>query len=158
MRKTLIALAALFVAAPALAQEQPASTVARAILSGYVERDVAAIAAHSNDYNQRFFSRALQSAEFAAQLWDGTRGEAGTGWDGNTLPARYRPGRDGLPEAIVPFAVETKSGVAALGDGKRGRYIVVVLTLDSADDTTWGFEDFNFLPPSKYEGYFRALP
>ena len=139
-------------ALPALAQDQPADAVASAILHGYVAQDVAQIAPHSNETNQRFFEGLLANPADAGELFEGTRGEAGLGWDGLILPPRYRTDGD-RPEAIIPFAIEASSGPASLTSGAGGRYMAIVLTLDSPEDTTWGFEDINYIPRGRYDSY-----
>jgi uncharacterized protein YdbL (DUF1318 family) len=59
------------------------------------------------------------------------------------LPARFAIGYDGEREAIIPFAVETPTGTASLASAAGEVYLVIVLTLDDAADTSWGFEDVN---------------
>ncbi len=139
--------------AAAPAQTQSAEAVASAVLHGMRAQDASLIAPHSNATNADFFAEAAVNPETAEELWDGTRGEAGATWDGMILPARYRTSPDGLPVAIIPFAIETETGVAALNSGQPGRYISIVLTLDTPDDDTWGAEDINFIDPGDYAGY-----
>jgi hypothetical protein len=148
-----IAIAALMCVATAqsvAAQEHSAEAVASAVLHGFLARDANVIGAHTNETNERLFAQIADGVRGATELWTGTRGEAGTTWDGLILPARFR----GTTTAIVPFAIEAEGGsVASLQSGAAGRYISVVLTLDGPDDTSWGFEDINFIPPHRYEGY-----
>ncbi|MEX3015222.1 hypothetical protein [Gymnodinialimonas hymeniacidonis] len=143
-------LAALSIAGTANAQTQSAEAVASAILHGMRAQDASLIAPHSNATNAEFFAEAAVNPDTASELWDGTRGEAGAAWDGMILPARYRIGREDRPEAIIPFMIETETGVATLGSGQPGRYISLILTLDTPDDTTWGAEDINFIDPADY--------
>ena len=149
MKRISLIAAALMAAAPmAQAQEYGADRVASAILNGYLQQDVTLIAPHSNETNADFFAALLSGSESPSELFEGTRGAAGTSWDGMILPVRYNDrGR-----AIVPFAIEGQAGPAALGSGVDGRYMAIVLTLDAPDDTTWGFEDINYIGRADYAG------
>ncbi|WP_224814969.1 hypothetical protein [Hasllibacter sp. MH4015] len=146
----LAALGAVMLVGRADAQTHSAEAVASAVLEGMRSQDAGLIASHSNAANAAFFAEAAVDPDTASELFDGTRGEAGVTWDGMILPARYRTGSEGLPEAIIPFAIETETGVAALGSGQPGRYISLVLTLDTPEDTTWGAEDINFIDRADY--------
>lgn len=128
------------------AQDIGADRVAAAILHGYVQQDVHAIAPFSNETNSDFFYALENGIESEAELFEGTRGAAGRGWDGMILPVRY----NARGQAIVPFAIEGANGPAALGSGVEGRYMAIVLTLDSPEDTSWGFEDINYIGRSDY--------
>ena len=139
------ALTALSLASPALAQDHSAEAVTSAVLNGFLARDVAAIAPHSNETNADFFAAILAGTEDPNELWGGTRGEAATTWDGMILPARYQPDR-----AIVPFAIEGPNGPVPLGSGQPGRYMVLTLVLDGPNDTTWGVEDINYIDRADY--------
>lgn len=147
-RLTVAALALLITTPMASAQEYSPESVAAAVLTGFVQRDVAMIAGHSNGTNVGFFADIASGAEDVSELWDADRGNAGLQWDGMILPVRYNT----RGNAIVPFAIEGPAGPAALGSGVAGRYLSVVLTLDSPDDTSWGFEDINYIAPSDYAG------
>lgn len=145
-RMSLTALAFLASAPFASAQEIGADRVASAILNGYLQQDIAMIAPFSNETNVDFFAAILAGTESASELFEGTRGEAGIGWDGMILPVRY----NSRGNAIVPFAIEGEAGPTALGSGVDGRYMAIVLTLDAPDDTSWGFEDINYISRSDY--------
>ncbi|MBF9042016.1 hypothetical protein HKCCE4037_01650 [Rhodobacterales bacterium HKCCE4037] len=154
MKKTsLAALCALaLTAATAQAQDYSAEEVASAILTGFVARDAAQIAAHTNETNAAYFAAILDGSENPEPFWADTRAEAAAGWDGMILPARY----DGDDRAYVPFAIEGETSAASLTSGEAGRYMVIALTLDSAEDTSWGFEDINFFDLPRYEGLSAA--
>ena len=143
---TLAALAVLAATPMVQAQEHSAEAVAAAVLEGYRTQDATLIAPHSNATNAEFFANMMNGSEHPNQLWGGTRGAAGLGWDGMILPARL----SGRGQAIVPFAIEGADAPANLGSGVPGRYMAIVLTLDGSDDTTWGFEDINFIDPDAY--------
>lgn len=148
MKRISLAALALITASPmAVAQQYSAEAVAAAILTGYVAQDITVIAPHSNETNERFFAALLSGDESPSELFEGTRGEAGTTWDGMILPARYND----RGHAIIPFAIEGNAGPAALGSGVAGRYMSIVLTLDAPDDTTWGFEDVNYIDRGAYD-------
>lgn len=147
MKRVSLATLAVLVATPmAVAQEYSAGSVAAAVLTGFVQRDVAMIAGHSNETNAGFFADLASGAEDVSELWDADRGNAGMQWDGMILPVRYND----RGHAIVPFAIEGATGPASLTTGVDGRYMSVVLTLDSPEDTTWGFEDINYIRPADY--------
>lgn len=147
MNRIAVTALALLVTAPmAQAQEIGADRVASAILNGYLQQDIAMIAPFSNETNADFFAAILAGSESASELFEGTRGEAGIGWDGLILPVRYNT--RGM--AIVPFAIEGEAGPAGLSSGVEGRYMAIVLTLDSPEDTTWGFEDINYIRRGDY--------
>ncbi|UWQ94067.1 hypothetical protein K3728_09935 [Rhodobacteraceae bacterium M385] len=145
-RFTFAALAVLATTTIATAQDIGADRVASAILHGFVQQDVQAIAPFSNETNADFFNAIANGVESEAELFEGTRGAAGLGWDGMILPVRY----NARGQAIVPFAIEGANGPAALGSGVDGRYMAIVLTLDSPEDTSWGFEDINYIGRSDY--------
>jgi hypothetical protein len=161
MGAALFATLAMTVSAPAQSVDtSDADAVAHAILTGYKAQDAAMIAPHSNDTNQRFFNELLSGAEDPSELFEGTRGAAGTGWNGNVLPARFEDGRHGFGQAIIPFAYEKADGIMSLSDIPTdeetlffdpGRYVAIVLTLDSATDTSWGFEDINYIATYTYD-------
>lgn len=144
--KALTAFALFATVTAATAQDQTPGSVASAILNGYVHQDVTMIAPYSNETNANFFARLLAGDESPSELFDGTRGEAGTGWDGKSLPVRYND----RGQAIVPFAIEGANGPAGLFSGADGRYMAIVLTLDGPQDTSWGFEDINYIARSDY--------
>lgn len=145
--KTLVTALALFATSSAAhAQDHSAEAVASAILNGFLARDVAAIAPHSNDNNAEFFAELTSGAASVDDLFGGWRGAAGTSWNGMILPARYLDG----DTAVIPFAIETETGSAPLGTGTPERVIAVVLTLDSPQDTSWGLEDFNAIGFESY--------
>ena len=147
MKTSVLSAIALLTLAPAAhAQQQGPGSIAAAVLNGYVRQDITLIAPFSNDTNARFFADLLAGRENPSALFDGTRGAAGTGWDGKTLPARY----DEQGHAIVPFAIEGPGGPVSLGSGVQGRYMAIVLTLDSPQDTSWGFEDINYIARADY--------
>ncbi|ABD55298.1 hypothetical protein [Jannaschia sp. CCS1] len=147
MKRMILAALAVLVAAPmAEAQEYSAEAVAAAVLTGYRTQDATLIAPHSNATNAEFFANMMNGGEHPNQLWGGTRGAAGVGWDGMILPARI----NGRGDAVVPFAIEGAAGPAALGSGVAGRYMAIVLTLDGAQDTSWGFEDINYIDRTAY--------
>lgn len=147
MKRISLAVLTTLAAAPmAQAQEFSADRVAASILTGYQTQDAVLIATHSNATNADFFAAVVAGTESPSELFEGTRGEAGINWDGLILPQRYNDrGR-----AIVPFAIEGPAGPAALGSGVEGRYMAIVLTLDGAEDTTWGFEDINYIDRAAY--------
>lgn len=148
-RITMAALVALTTTPMAQAQEHSPEAVAASILTGFQQRDVTMIAGHSNETNAVFFTALAAGTEDLNDLWGADRGGAGALWDGMILPVRYR----NRSTALVPFAIEGPDGPAALGSGVAGRYMSVVLTLDSADDSTWGFEDINYTDRDAFEGY-----
>lgn len=150
---TYAALVLLALPTNAQAQDHSAESVAAAILTGYVQRDAALIAPHSNLTNTSFFSRIVAGTEDTSRLFEGTRGEAGTNWDGMILPARYA---DNF--AYVAFAIEGPNGPAALGSGAPGRYMAIVLELDGPEDTTWGFEDINYIDRATYVARAESRP
>lgn len=84
-------------------------------------------------------------------LWSSWRQAGLDVWGGKNLPARDRDG-DGTT-AIVPFAFDGPDGAVSLsGACTNGcRYLLIVLTRDSADDTTWGFEDINGAEITNYD-------
>jgi hypothetical protein len=122
------------------------------VLDGYRGQDVAVIAVHTNQTNREFFAGLIAGSEDREDLFGGWRGLAATAWDGETLPARFTIGYDGDREAIIPFAVETPTGTASLASGSAEVYLVIVLTLDDAADTSWGFEDVNRYRAEDYQG------
>ena len=149
MKNGLLAALALLATPPAAnAQTMGPTGVAAAILQAYTARDVAAIAAHTNETNADFFAALVTGQEDPAELFGGTRGAAGTGWNGKMLPARF----NGRGHAIVPFAIEAETGPTGLGSGAAGRYMAIVLTLDGPQDTSWGFEDINYIRRGDYAG------
>lgn len=85
------------------------------------------------------------------ELWSSWRQAGLDVWGGKNLPARDRDA-DGTT-AIVPFAFDGPDGAVSLsGSCTNGcRYLVIVLTRDSADDTTWGFEDINGAEITNYD-------
>jgi hypothetical protein len=152
LRAVVIAGVAVFISACAAAPRSPGSgpvdptnadAVAAAVLEGYRRQDIAAIAVHTNQTNRELFAGLIAGSEDREDLFGGWRGMAATTWDGEMLPARFAIGYDGEREAIIPFAVETPTGTASLASAAGEVYLVIVLTLDDAADTSWGFEDVN---------------
>jgi hypothetical protein len=160
VRALVIAGVAVFISACATAPQSPGSgpvdptnadAVAAAVLDGYRRQDIAAIAVHTNQTNRDLFAGLIAGSEDREDLFGGWRGMAATNWDGETLPARFTIGYDGDREAIIPFAVETLTGTASLASGSAEVYLVIVLTLDDAADTSWGFEDVNRYRADDYQ-------
>lgn len=150
---SLAAMALIGITQVATAQDYSAEEVAAAILTGFVERDVARIAQHSNAVNVDFFN-GLASGEIpASELFDDPKGQAAIAWDGMILPARYAPN-----SAYVAFAIEGPNGPAALGSGQPGRYMALVLELDGPEDTTWGLEDVNYFERAEYIAHADTRP
>lgn len=133
------------------AQQYSAEAVASAVLHAHRAQDITLLIPHMNETNQSFVQAYAEDPNQFGEMFRGTRAEAGVNWDGLILPARYTVEPDGTFQAVIPFAVETTSGYGALGAAGGGRYIAVVLTLDGPDDSTWGFEDVNFVPRSSYD-------
>ncbi|OAN75473.1 hypothetical protein A8B78_15755 [Jannaschia sp. EhC01] len=153
-------MAALLIAPAAHAQQSPehsAEAVASAVLHAYRAQDITQLMAHMNETNQSFVEAYAENPDQFEEMFTGTRSQAGVMWDGFIFPARYSVEPDGTWQAVIPFAVETTSGFAPLADVSAGRLIAVVLTLDSPEDTTWGFEDVNYIPRSTYTGLLDAL-
>lgn len=148
----LAVLGALLASAPmAQAQTHSAESVAAAVLTGFVQQNATMIAPHSNANNADFFAGIVAGTEEASELFGGSRGAAGAGWDGMILPARYDEMR-----AYIPFAIEADAGPADLGSGAAGRFIVVTLELDSPDDAHWGLEDINFIDRDRFNGFAQT--
>ncbi|QXT38426.1 hypothetical protein [Gymnodinialimonas ceratoperidinii] len=120
--------------------------VAAAILTGFQFQDVDMIAPFANETNAAFFHGLQSGTEDPAELFDGDRGAAGIAWDGMILPVRYND----RAQAVVPFAIEGEATAMPLGSGVEGRYISVVLSLDSPEDTSWGLVDFNYIDRAEY--------
>ncbi|WP_166486117.1 hypothetical protein [Jannaschia sp. CCS1] len=149
MKRIALAALAFFAAAPiAHAQEHSPESVAAAILTGFVERDVARIAAHSSAFNAEFFAAVAAGEMSGASVFNGVEGRAATAWDGLILPVRYRDG-----DAIIPFAIEVDDVGQSLSSGADGRYIALILTLDGPEDQSWGIDDLNFVQRSAYATY-----
>jgi hypothetical protein len=136
---------------PAALDRTDPDAVAVAILDGYRAQDGAVIAAYFNETNQRQFAAGRGPSEGFEELFDGARAQAAISWDGEHLPARFGPGTRGGRQAIIPFALETGAAPASIAGASGGSYLVIVLTLDDAADTSWGFEDINRYPASRYE-------
>lgn len=121
-------------------------TTATAIIEGFRAQDGTTLSVLLNETNARM---GPMLAELPAgdpewgDLWSSWRQAGLDVWSGKNLPARDRDG-DGMT-AIVPFAFDGPDGAVPLtGTCASGcRYLVIVLTRDSAEDTTWGFEDIN---------------
>ncbi|GAB5445961.1 hypothetical protein [Gymnodinialimonas sp.] len=155
-RMTLAALAVLAATPMAQAQDHSAEAVASAILHAHRAQDVTLMLPHMNETNQRFVQSYAEDPSQFGDVFEGNRAQAGVAWDGMILPARYTVEPDGTFQAVIPFAYETDAGFAPLSAG-GGRYIAVVLTLDGPDDTTWGFEDVNYVSSGQYGGLLDSL-
>jgi len=142
-------LAVVATGASAQTQEHSPEAVAAAILTGFTSADFTVIWPHLNAYNIETMSPEIFEEHTFAEVFDAPRAHAAMAWDGMILPARF----DYLTSAFVPFAIETETGFAPLGSGEPGRLIVVTMTLDSPDDTTWGWEDFNYMDRDRYLGF-----
>lgn len=156
-KNILLAALAVFAAQTATAQEQSAEAVASAVLHAHRAQDVTLMLPHMNETNQEFVQAYAEDPNQFGDVFRGTRGQAGVAWDGFILPARYTIEPDGTNQAVIPFAIETTSGSAPLGTPGGEGYIAVVLTLDGPGDSTWGFEDINFIDASQYEGLLEGL-
>lgn len=157
MKRISLAVLAVLATSPlAQAQEHSAEAVASAILHAHRAQDVTLLLPHMNETNQRFVRGYTEDPSQYGDVFRGTRAQAGVMWDGMILPARYTIEPDGTFQAVIPFAYETDAGSAALSVG-GGRYIAIVLTLDGPDDTTWGFEDVNYVSSGQYAELLEAL-
>ena len=127
---------------------------AAAVIKAFLKEDGPAVAALFNEINQRavpqFMTLAPGDPEWD-DLWSDWRQAGLDAFDGSILPARLSA-EDGT-EAVIPFAYDGESGATSIREGcpDSCRYLVIVLTLDDYDDTTWGFEDINGFPVGRYQ-------
>lgn len=149
-RIILATLALMATSSLAHAQDHGPEAVASAILNAFVAHDVATIGAHSSAFN---FARVQAGEVDGSSVFNGLEGRAATQWDGLILPARYDDGY-----AIVPFAIEVGNDAHSLSTQSEGRLIAIILTLDGADDRTWGIDDLDVVQPEAYMAFSEARP
>ncbi len=158
-RMTLATLALLATTPIASAQEHSAEAVAAAILTGFTQTDITMFLPHLNAYNAANLNAEVAVTLSFDEIFNDERAAAAIAWDGMILPAHYD--NSGVyfgsenPVALVPFAIETDTGGAPLGSGAQGRLIVVTLTLDSPEDTTWGWKDFIYMDLDQYMAFLE---
>lgn len=145
--------------AAAHAQDHSAEAVASAVLHAHLAQDITLMIPHMNETNQDFVVAYAEDPGRFGDLFAGSRAQAAVAWDGMILPARYTIEPDGTHQAVIPFAVVTANDVAPLGGPvvANAEYVAVVLTLDGPGDTTWGFEDLNYIDVSQYQSLLDGL-
>ena len=121
---------------PATLDHTNAAAVAKAALTAYKNKDLAALAEVSTPWNQEMFVElAAKGAEHPRyqSIFRGSRWEAVEAWDGEKIDAREKD-----PKTVV---------VDFLTDDEDERK-VAVLELD--EDGHWGFEDINFWEAERF--------
>ncbi|MEJ6388532.1 hypothetical protein [Gymnodinialimonas ulvae] len=133
------------IATHAAAQVRQADVTAAAILTGFVNADVAAIQRHATTVSALRLQRIVDGEIDAATLFDPAAAQAAAQWDGQMHPARFE-----RYLAVVPFAISGPDGPVSLSAGAGELYFVLRLARDT-DYSPWGYQGVGRMPRASYE-------